>query len=219
MSALPQQEMVLSEAMLFQPILKQDYLQNEFSSDHTPQSSIQQDAPIEILVVGSNLLYINLNNTRFSIKFHITRGDVTPIPQNSHTSVVNNVLHSLFIEISMELNSKSVTDPNQLYPYRAYLENLLNFSNDVERNRLRAEGWIRDTDTAYMNPEHDANSGVAKRAAWVSESYVFEVVGRPHLDLFQQSKLIPPGINMLISCIPANDTFVIKTTELMLRTR
>ena len=60
MSALPQQEMVLSEAMLFQPILKQDYLQNEFSSDHTPQSTIQQGAPIEILVMGSDHLYIDL---------------------------------------------------------------------------------------------------------------------------------------------------------------
>ena len=140
MSALPQQEMVLREALLFQPILKQDYLQNEFSSDHTPQSAIQQGTPIEILVIGSDHLYIVLNNTRFSVKFHITRGDGTPLPHDSHTSVINNVLHSLFKEISLELNSKSVTDPNQLYPYRAYLENLLNYSNDVEHYRLRAEG-------------------------------------------------------------------------------
>ena len=127
MSALPQQEMVLSEAMLFQPKLKQDYLLNEFSSDHTPQSAIQHGAPIEILVMGSDHLYIDLINTRFSVKFHITRGDDTPLPQDSHTSVVNNVLHSLFKEISLELNSKSVTDPNQLYPYRGYFENLLNY--------------------------------------------------------------------------------------------
>ena len=64
-----------------------------------------------------------------------------------------------------------------------------------------------------MDPEHNANSGLAKRAAWVFESHVFEVVGRPHLDLFHQNKLIPPGINMLIRFILANDTFVIKTTD------
>ena len=127
--------------------------------------------------------------------------------------MVNNVLHSLFKEISLELNSKSATDPNQLYPYRAYLENILNYSNNVELNRLRAEGWIRDTDTANMDPEHDATSKVANRAGWVSESHVCEMVKRPHLDLFHQSKLIPPGINMLIRFIPANDMLVIKTTD------
>ena len=195
--------------MLSQPLLKQDYLQNEFSSDHTPQSAIQQGAPIEILVMGSDHLYIDLNNTRFSVKFHITRVDGTPLPQDSHTSVVNNVLLSLFMEISLELNSKSVTNPNKLYPYHAYLENLLNYSNDVKLNRLHAEGWIQDTFTAYINPEYDATSGVANRAGWVSESHVCEVVGRRHLDLFHQSKLIPPGINMQIRLIPANDTFVI----------
>ena len=89
----------------------------------------------------------------------------------------------------------------------------MNYSNDVEHYRLRAEGWIRDTDTANMDPEHNAISGVAKPAPWVFESHVFEVVGRPHLDLFHQSKLIPPGINMLMRFIPANDTFVIKTTD------
>ena len=38
------------------------------------------------------------------------RGDESPLPHASHTSVINNVLHSLFKEISLELNSKSVTD-------------------------------------------------------------------------------------------------------------
>ena len=76
--------MVYRKAMLFQPILKQDYLQNEFSSDHTPQSTIQQGASIEILVMGSDHLYIDLNNTQFSVKFHITRGDNTPLYYDSH---------------------------------------------------------------------------------------------------------------------------------------
>ena len=123
--------MVLIEAMLFQPILKQDNLQNEFSSNHTAQFAIQQCAPIEILVMGSDPLYIDLNNTRFSVKFYITRGDGTPLPQDSHTSVVNNVLHLLFKEIGRELNRKSVTNPNQLYPYGVYLKYLVNYSNDV----------------------------------------------------------------------------------------
>jgi len=119
----------------------------------------------------------------------------------------------MFIEIAVELNNKSVTDPNQLYPYRAYLETLLNFSGDVEKNRLRAVGWIRDTDTDNMDPEQNADSGVAKRAAWVARSRLCELVGRPHLDLFHQNKLLPPGVNMLLRLIPANDAFVIKTTD------
>ena len=64
-----------------------------------------------------------------------------------------------------------------------------------------------------MDSKNYAYNVVVKRAAWVFESHVFEVVGRPHLKLFYKSKLILPGINMRLKFILANDLFVIKPTD------
>lgn len=68
MSALPQQEMVLSKAMLFQPILKQNYILNRFNNIYMPQTAIQHSAPIELLAMGADNLYIDLGNSNLSIK-------------------------------------------------------------------------------------------------------------------------------------------------------
>ena len=39
------------------------------------------------------------------------------------------------------------------------------------------------------------------------------MIGRPHLDLFQQDKLVPPGININYRLHPAADSFVIKSPD------
>jgi len=38
-----------------------------------------------------------------------------------------------------------------------------------------------------------------------------ELVGRPHLDIFHQDRLISPGVSMFLKLIRANDSFVIKS--------
>ena len=39
------------------------------------------------------------------------------------------------------------------------------------------------------------------------------MVGRPFLDLFQQDKLLPPGVNIAYRLTPAADGFVIKSPD------
>ena len=51
------------------------------------------------------------------------------------------------------------------------------------------------------------------RAARFAEGAVVEMVGRPHLDLFHQDKLLPPGININYRLLPAADTFVLRTPD------
>jgi len=36
-----------------------------------------------------------------------------------------------------------------------------------------------------------------------------QLVGRPHLDIFQQNRLIPPGVDLHLKLIPSSDPFVI----------
>ena len=56
-----------------------------------------------------------------------------------------------------------------------------------------------------------ANAGLNTRAVTFATSTVVELVGRPHLDVFHQDRLIPPGIDLHMKLSPAADIFVCKS--------
>ena len=53
-----------------------------------------------------------------------------------------------------------------------------------------------------------ANTGLRDRATRFSASALIELVGRPHLDIFHQSWIIPPGISLRIKLLPSANQFV-----------
>ena len=92
----------------------------------------------------------------------------------------------------MEVGGVLVTDPNTKYSYRAVIENLINYNKLIADTRLLAEGWKKDmaTHCEVTNPA-GANTGLTARTAWFTRSSVVSLIGRAHLDLFQQQQLIP----------------------------
>ena len=92
--------------------------------------------------------------------------------------------------------------------------NLLNYSREVQDTRLKCECWERDTAGHFDVRTHDgAYVGYNTRAARFAEGQVVEMVGRQFLDLFQQDKLLPPGLNIAYRLMPAADGFVIKSPD------
>ena len=58
-----------------------------------------------------------------------------------------------------------------------------------------------------------ANVGLRTRAARFSRSNVVELIGRHHLDVFQQDRLIPPRVDVHIKLMLAANNFVIKSVS------
>ena len=56
-----------------------------------------------------------------------------------------------------------------------------------------------------------ANAGLNTRAMTFATSTVVELMGRPHLDVFHQDRLIPSRIDLHMKLIPAADRFVCKS--------
>ena len=54
----------------------------------------------------------------------------------------------------------------------------------------------------------NANTGLRDRAIRFAASAVIELVGRLHLDIFYQSRLIPPGIALRIKLLSLANKFV-----------
>ena len=122
---------ITSEVDLFGLIMQQNIIDNEFNREYTPLSTIQHGAPIEFMAKGSNDLYLDLNNSLLHVLAKITNADGSNIGAKM-AGPINLPLHSMFREISVELNGQNVSDTSPLYLYRAYLETLLNFSKETE---------------------------------------------------------------------------------------
>ena len=121
---------LLSEVMLFEPVSQTNVIINDFSRSFAPIASIQKGAPIEFYVNRSGQLYVDPEETFIHLKVKLKNADGAAIvgAQNGRSLVgpVNNVLHSIWKEVSLMLNNKLITDPNIMYNYRAYLKKLLN---------------------------------------------------------------------------------------------
>ena len=145
------------------------------------------------------------------VQCKITKADGAAMAENDEIGPINNILHSLFSNIEMELCGKNVSDPNNLYPYRAYVENSWNYSKEVAKMRLICEGFVKDTPGKRDDgkAKTGANDGLKTRAAQFAKSAIVKLVGRPHLDLFHVDKLIPPNCDIMLRFVPAKSAFVL----------
>ena len=114
--------------------------------------------------------------------------------------------------MEMELGRVLVTDPKTKYSYRAVIENLIHYNKLIADTRLLAEGWKKDMATHYevTNPAGE-NRGVTARTASFARSRVLTLIGRPHLDIFHQEKLIPSNIDLKLKLIPNRCAYLLKS--------
>ena len=201
-------ESIPDEVDVFAPILQQNIIKDEFDQEYLPVNAIQAGAPIEFSIKSAIDHYLDLDESRMIVTTKITKANGTDMDNNLQAAPVNLMLHSMFREIDVTLNDTPASDPNSLYPYRAYLETLLNYSEEVQKNRLLTEGWVKDTAAQMAVTDlAGANIGLKDRATRSATSTLMNLVGRPHLDIFHQGRLICPNVALRIKLIPSSNQF------------
>ncbi|KAF0143869.1 MAG: hypothetical protein FD143_3411 [Ignavibacteria bacterium] len=205
-------EGLLSELDYFQPQVMQLSVNAEYDRVFGPGQTIVQGGPIEFFVRGADGLYLDLNNSKIELKVKITLENGNDLPNNAPVGPVNDLLNTLFQSVEMEMAGVLVTDPNTKYAFRAIVENLINYTQQVTSTRMLTEGWKKDT-SPHLDVTDPAghNQALGTRAGWFAGSRVFTLIGRPHLDLFHQEKLIPANIDMKLRLIPNTHPFLLKT--------
>ena len=126
---------------------------------------------IEILPLTSNLKdnisfrilnninkhYIDVNNIFIELTLKLTKSDGTNITKAEvKTGFINNIFHSLFQNVEVKLNQKTVTDSDQNYHYLAYLTKLMSYSPEFFETQGALFRWVIDESGSM-----DANTLVA----------------------------------------------------------
>ena len=115
--------------------------------DYRPLSTVQNDdGAITFLIAGTDE-YLDLSKSILVVEGKVTAADGSSALSTGQASVapVNNFLHSLFKQVDVYLNGKQVTPAMGTYPYRSYLETLLNYDVSAKQSQLSSAMYFKDT--------------------------------------------------------------------------
>ena len=83
-----------------------------------------------------------------------------------------------------------------MYPYRAYIENLLNYSKGAKETWMEGMGWSADE---YGKFDNARNIGITNRRKYMLDKKKAEYKGRLHIDIGLQEKLLPSNLDVRIT--------------------
>ena len=94
-------------------------------------STLDSDtAPIEFEIKGQGYENVDLSQTYVQLVCKFTKANGTDLTgQDSSSTLVNTIVHSLFSEINFSLNGKLITPETDTHPFKAYLEKLLSYQH------------------------------------------------------------------------------------------
>uniref|UniRef100_A0ABD2XMC8 Coat protein n=1 Tax=Trichogramma kaykai TaxID=54128 RepID=A0ABD2XMC8_9HYME len=173
--------------------------------------SAENDAPIEFVVPAASDYYLDLAHTMLHVKVKI--GPLQDVAaDNQRVGPVNNFLHSIWAGIEIFFNQKLVSSCNSLYPYRAYIETLLNYNDDAKKSHLTSTLWYVDRSGRFeaapeVRDADRANSGLLQRQSYTLNSAPLDMIGHLHCDVFNQDKMLINGVEMRVRMVRSKDAF------------
>jgi hypothetical protein len=150
------------------------------------------DAPLEFCIAPSQDDYIDLSQTKLRLRVQILSENGEALTNTSTVAPVQNFLHTMFNNLSIDLNQKSITTHSGLYHYRSMLDHTLNYGEDVKTSRLQNSFYYKDTGDFAAN---DTNDGYIARRD-IARGGIFEMLSDVHSDLFNTSKYLLSGVQM-----------------------
>jgi hypothetical protein len=178
--------------------------------DAVPPISSTKDnfGPLEFLVRASDEDYMDPSQTLLALDIRIVNKDKTVLTNNSRVYPANNMLHSMFNQVEACLNGTYISSSSPHYAYRAYIEDLFSYTSEAKKTQLSGALFFKDTpghlDEA-PTPLH--NKGAKQRSEFVGRSKTISMIGRPHLDIFHQSKLLLPGVELRLKFQRSSNQF------------
>lgn len=199
-------ECMKSELDLFSLPMTQTTVESSSCVEYKPVSSLSDQAPIEFLIAAAGEEYIDLAHTMIKMSVKLEKYDTT---KDVKVAPVNNFLHSIFSQVDVFFNQKLVTPSNTLYPYRAYIETLLNYGTDAKASHLTTSLWANDT-AGKMDEEPStncANKGLKKRQEFTSGGKTVDLIGHLHIDVCNQERFLLNGVEIRVRLVRSKDSF------------
>lgn len=187
-----------------------------------PVNSLGDDpSVIEFISLGHGDTYRDLSSVYLRLRVRLMKkrpntehdSTNTDSTKKSKSCVVNNLIHSLFRQVSVYLNGVPVSQSNNDYGYRAYFENLLNYGQDAVSTHLESVGWAID-EGEMDTVDASKNKGFKMREDRMLNSKTVELYSRIHVDMFNQHRLLLNGVDLrIVMSLEKPEFFVMEKDE------
>ena len=201
-----------SELELFTVPPTQIEMNKGFWESVDPVASVQTSDTIEFLCAANPDVYTDLANSYLHVKAKIVKANGADLDADEQVGPVNLWMHALFSQVDVFLNNKLVTPSSTAYPYRAYIETILNFSKDTKSSQLTSALFYKDKAGKMdsVNPLANAdavNTGLKERYNLSKESKMVSMEGKIHSDLFAQERYILGGVPIKLKLVRTSPAF------------
>lgn len=200
-------EFMKTELDLFTtPPLQSNILKTEQIA-YNPIASLDNASTIEFVSLGNGDTYRDLSSVYLRLVVKLENKNIKPDTslKEKDVGVVNNLLHSLFRNCTIYLNNIAISQADNNYHYRAYIEKLLNYGSDAVNTHLETTGWYLDTE----NFDSLENKAMKKRISLFKGGARVELMGKIHADMFNQSKLLMNNVDLKIVLNKEKSSFYI----------
>lgn len=179
-----------------------------------PLANIRDGGPVEFNISGNGDEYMDLSASYVYVKAKLVKPDGSPLPEKEGVAPVNLFLHALFSQVDISLNERMISSSSNTYPYRAYIETLLNYGEDAKKSLLSCECFFKDTNLSVNDPLLEkGNEGLKKRYELTSKSQTLDMIGQLHCDVFQQSRLMLNLVDLKIKLIRSKPEFCLVSSK------
>lgn len=217
-------ECAVSELDLFNGPLFQSQILKSEQVTHHPVNSLTNCNTIEFESSGSTNSYRDLSNIFLHLKVQIVKPDGTTIVKHTPTGgaetdkhvnqpgFINNVLHSLFKNVTVFMNGKIVSNLDY-YNLKAYIDTITNYSNEACTTQFESVGFHKDV-AGHLDNAGTSNSSYTKRKSFTNDGAIYDLYGRANVDVFNHNRLLMNNINLKIIFTLDNPGFyILESTE------
>lgn len=128
-----------------------------------PSTSVEADIIVfDLQKFDAGNIY-QIQNACLEVVCKITKADGKSLPDTGKTVFpVNNTLHSLFSVVRLSINDVPIIKQPDYYPYKAYIANLLSYSNELKNGQLATQGFYSEL-SGHWNTDDAVNAGYVSR--------------------------------------------------------
>ena len=187
------QGVISSERMLFEPKVVNEGVEYLQYIECRPTNQITEDGSVDIHIKASGSQYLELQRRLLHVKVKVEKEDGSNLEEAVMVTTVILWMQSLFNEVDVYFQQKLVSSSGTNYAYKAYMDVLLNFSEDAEKSQIQTQLFYNASAGLFdqtIVTEVPLNQGLILRQNLVKNSQLVDMYGPIFADTFNMSKYL-----------------------------
>ena len=218
----------------FKVLPTQTSIEKSATVEYQSLTALRPNVPLEFYIPASTEDYFDLLNSRLYICCKIVTAAGAECTAAQIAAPVNDLLNSLWSNVELYLNDRLVSHSNNMHGYLSMISHLIHDSEEsLESERSMrliykdTAGGMNCTNALLRNPEgiifgldladddggivdeEQGNRGLYLRYRQTRQSKNVELMGPLRIDMFEQDRYLPNGVDVKLRFHPQKRTFAL----------